>query len=72
MQFRDILGPSLPLLHTVTVLIRRDKSTLLILPLIQNYIGSADKQSRIKNTYSHKRIAELQRTNINLSFSILS
>lgn len=32
MQFRDILGPSLPLLHTVTVLIRRDKSTLLILP----------------------------------------
>lgn len=32
MQFRDILEPSLPLLHTVTVLIRRDKSTLLILP----------------------------------------
>lgn len=60
MQFRDILGPSLPLLHTVTVLIRRDKSTLLILPLIQNYIGSADKQSRIKNRYTHKRIAELE------------
>lgn len=29
MQFRDILGPSLPLLHTI--LLHRDKSTLLIL-----------------------------------------
>lgn len=70
MQFRDILGPSLPLLHTVTVLIRRDKSTLLILP--NSKLHCADKQSRIKNRYTHKRIAELQRTNINLSFSILS
>ena len=62
MQFRDILGPSLPLLHTITVLLHRDKSTLLILN---------SKLEMLTNNLELK-IPELQRTDINLSSSYLN